>query len=201
MHLGQRNSCVSTEVYDSPKISKYKVIVSENFVSWVNLAARVVRVVLARKDITYGELVKGLEQYGHSESEKSLASRVATGRVRVSLLLQILHVSGVELPALWKPSSTNTKNWEKHAQSVIAAEMAFSRYVDRDEVIRKLVSLGAGFTEKTLDGYIKGGTLFLPVFLRLLFILRSPSLEMFLDYSDVVEAATMDVQSGNEHQD
>ena len=166
---------------------------SENLSPWVNLAARVVRVVLARKDVTYGELAQRLATYGHSEKEKALASRVAVGRVRLSMLLQILHVVDVEIPSLWNLNFNDAESWETKAQRVILLEMAQSPIRDRAEVLSKLVALGAGFSEKTLGERLDGGALFLPVFLRLLFILRSPSLGMFLDQVDIVTAASADI--------
>ncbi|ALU91496.1 hypothetical protein Hrubri_4351 [Herbaspirillum rubrisubalbicans M1] len=166
---------------------------SENISPWVNLAARLIRVVLARKDVTYGELVLRLQKYGHKEKEKALASRVAIGRVRLSMLLQILYATHAELPALWNLNFDSEESWESRAQRVIRLEFAQSPIRNKDEILSKLVGLGAGFSEKTLAGYLDSGALFLPVFLRLLFVLRSPSLNSFLDQKDIIAAASSEV--------
>ncbi|WP_206601746.1 hypothetical protein, partial [Herbaspirillum aquaticum] len=64
-----------------------------------------------------------------------------------------------------------------------------------DELADKLIALGAGFTKKTLVAHIEEGNLFLPDFLKCLIILRSHSLDSFLDYKDIVAAAEAEVAS------
>jgi len=61
--------------------------------------------------------------------------------------------------------------------------------MDIEELVQRLVLLGAGFTAKTLEMQIFSGTLSLPLFLRCLVILRSPSLDFCIDYKDLVSAA------------
>jgi hypothetical protein len=171
--------------------------VSESNSPWVSLTARIVRVVLARKDVSYATLAKGLAAFGHTEDEKALAARVALGRVRLSLLLQILCVTRCEVPRLWKDNLSSEDSWETRAQAVIEAELAQCPMVDMNEVTSKLVALGAGFSERTLANHVGRGELFMPVFLRLLVILRSPSLELFIDYADLIAAVSLTMQDGH----
>lgn len=156
---------------------------------WVGLAARVVRVALMRKDVGYAELASKLTAMGVREDDKALASRVALGRVRLELFLQILHVIDAELPELWRPAFETTESWEGYAKAVVSSELNQIPPLNIDEVASRLAVLGAGFTHKTLVAHLSTGHLFLPEFLRCLVILRSRSLDAFVEYRDLVAAA------------
>lgn len=162
---------------------------------WVNLASRVVRCVLAKKDVGYAELARRLTPVGHSEDEKALASRVSLGRIRLSLLLQILSVTDADYPALWRDFGAVEGGWETASALVLREEMRQTSPMSIDELAEKMIALGAGFTKKTLIAHIEEGNLFLPDFLRCLIILRSRSLDGFLDYKDIIAAAEAELAS------
>lgn len=161
----------------------------ENNAPWVSLAARVVRVALTRKDVGYAELAKRLAAYGLRDDEKGLAARVAIGRVRLGLFLQILSAIDAELPPIWRVPMEGAKSWETCAKEVIWCELNQIPPLDIDEVADRLATLGASFTHKTLVNHISSGNLFLPEFLKCLVILRSRSLDAFIEYRDLVSAA------------
>jgi hypothetical protein len=163
--------------------------VSDEQIEWSDLAARVVRVVLARKNVGYSQLAERLSAFGITEGEKALASRVSLGRVRLSLLLQILQVTDSEVPALWKAALSLAGTWEQRASAVVLSEIEQIPPVGIEELAQRLVLLEAGFTAKTLAAQISSGTLSLPVFLRCLVTLRSSSLDFCIDYKDLVAAA------------
>ncbi|QDD66639.1 hypothetical protein EJD96_21960 [Herbaspirillum seropedicae] len=175
---------------------------SESHSPWIGLTARIVRVVLARQDVSYAKLVSGLAELGYVDDEKPLAARVSMGRIRLSLLLQIMKVANCPVPLLWREalsaedvSVTEQEQWEFRASRVIAAEMSQCPLATVDEVTHKLVALGAGHTEKTLANQIHSGEMFLPVFLRFAVILRSPSLALFVDYSELLDVAAMEMRA------
>lgn len=156
---------------------------------WVSLAARVVRCILAKKDIGYAELARRLSQYGHVEDEKALASRVSLGRVRLSLLLQIFCVTNADFPVLWRAIQVRADTWEAASKLVLREEIRQILPMNVDELAEKMIALGAGFTKKTLIAHIEDGNLFLPDFLKCLLILRSHSLDGCIDYKDIIAAA------------
>ncbi|MBP4046505.1 DUF6471 domain-containing protein [Chromobacterium violaceum] len=163
---------------------------SEKIAPWASLAARVVRVALMRKDVGYAELARRLATtFGMHEDEKALASRVALGRVRLALFLQILHVIDAEPPMLWRTAFDVATPWEERAKAVILSEIRQIPPVSIDELAARLTMLGASFTQKTLAAHVTSGNLFLPDFLRCLVILRSRSLDAFIEYRDLVSAA------------
>lgn len=161
----------------------------ENNARWVSLAARVVRVALMRKDVGYAELAKRLAAHGLHEDEKALAARVAMGRVRLQLFLQILSVIDAELPMLWQSPIETASTWGTCAKEVVWTEINQIPPFSIDEVANRLSMLGASFTHKTLVSHISSGNLFLPDFLKCLVILRSRSLDAFVEYRDLVSAA------------
>jgi hypothetical protein len=169
--------------------------VSEEVTPWANLASRVVRVVLARKDFGYVALSDGLSTLGVAESERSLASRVFRGRIRLALLLQIFYVTGAKTPPLWAEALATPGTWEDRAKAVLYAELSRHPTVTLVELATRLVRLGANLTEKTLVSHLSTGDLSLPAFLQCLVALGSSSLENYVDYEDLVSAARMNSEA------
>lgn len=156
---------------------------------WSRLASRVVRVVLARKDFSYAQLSDALVAVGVNESERSLASRVSRGRIKLSLLLQILAVTGAKVPPLWGDVLSMPRGWEGRARAVVIAELSRHPTVSFDDLAERMVRLGADLTAKTLASHLEQGTISLPEFLQCLVALGSSSLERYIDYEDLVAAA------------
>lgn len=162
--------------------------VSIEAASWSNLAARAVRVILARKDIGYTELADLLSVFGITEGDRALASRVSLGRVKLSLLLQIMQVTNAEIPPLWADAMLRFTTWEERASAIVMAELEQIPPMDIGELVARLGILDAGFSSKTLISQISTGTISLPIFLRCLVTLRSRSLDFYLDYKDMIAA-------------
>jgi len=156
---------------------------------WVSLAARVVRVALARKDVGYAELAKRLAEFGVTEDDKTLAARVAAGRVRLVLFLQILRAIDAELPQIWWPPIFANDTWDGRSRAVLEAERTQLAPMEIEELAQRLGELNAGFTKKTLVEHVTSGNLFLPEFLRCLVVLRSRSLDPYIEYRDLLAAA------------
>ncbi|AKZ64646.1 hypothetical protein F506_20090 [Herbaspirillum hiltneri N3] len=156
---------------------------------WVSLAARVVRVALARKDVGYAELAKRLAEFGVTEDDKTLAARVAAGRVRLVLFLQILSAIDAELPQIWWPPIFANDTWDGRSRAVLEAERTQLAPMEIEELAQRLGELNAGFTQKTLVEHVTSGNLFLPEFLRCLVVLRSRSLDPYIEYRDLLAAA------------
>jgi hypothetical protein len=170
-------------------ISDTRSLVSEEETRWPNLASRVVRVALARKDFSYAQLSRALSSLGVRESERSLASRVSRGRIKLHLLLQIFSVTGAKMPALWGAPLSMPGTWEQRAKAVVAAELSRQPKVTLDELAQRMTRLGAELTEQTLASHLAQGTISLPEFLQCLVALGSSSLERYVDYEDLAAAA------------
>jgi len=163
--------------------------VNEADTPWANMASRVVRVLLERKGFGYAALSDALTTLKVMESERSLASRVSRGRIKLALLLQIISVTNAKVPRLWVRPLKETETWEDQARAVVLAELSRHPNVTLDELAHRLVRLGADLTEKTLISHLSSGTLSLPAFLQCLVALGSSSLELYVDYEDLVSAA------------
>ncbi|WP_321815134.1 MULTISPECIES: DUF6471 domain-containing protein [unclassified Paraburkholderia] len=163
--------------------------VREEETPWSNLAARLVRGLLVRKDFSYAQLSENLLPLGVKESERALASRVSRGRVRLSLLLQIYSVTGANLPTLWGGVLSIPGTWEQRARAVCLMELSRQPMVSFEELAHRMVRLGATFSEGTLVSHLEQGTISLPEFLQCVVALGSSSLDHWIDYQDLVAAA------------
>ncbi|PXW22300.1 DUF6471 domain-containing protein [Paraburkholderia caballeronis] len=153
---------------------------------WADMAARVVRVILARKGMGYAELATALQAVGVTESERSLALRVMRGRVKLSMLLQILHVTHSTIPRLWLDAISRSDSWEARATAILEAELSRHPAVSVDDLTLRMVQLGASLSEKTLASHIDQGTISLPEFLQCVLALGSLSLDRYIDYDDLI---------------
>lgn len=162
---------------------------SEEQAPWTSLAARVIRVALARKDWSYARLAAALADEGMDETERSLISRVSRGTVKFTLLLQTIHLTGDRPPRLWMQALSSHTNWDSKAQAVLSAELSQHPLVRPKDLVDRLARLGTRTTEKTLVAHISSGTLSLSLFLQCLAAIGSRSLDDYLDFADLVTAA------------
>ncbi|MFM0412087.1 DUF6471 domain-containing protein [Paraburkholderia dipogonis] len=166
-----------------------KEFMSEADTPWSRLASRVARVVLARKDFTYAELVDALAAEGSTDGERALVSRISRGTLKLSLLLQMVSITGATPPERWTTALRAEGTWEQKAHGVIVSELARQPMIDFSELVRRLASFGTSVPERTLEANIATGNLSLALFLQLLLALSSDSLERYVDYDDLLEAA------------
>ncbi|SAL43340.1 hypothetical protein AWB64_04598 [Caballeronia sordidicola] len=162
---------------------------SEAETQWSRLASRVARVVLARKDITYASLAVALAAHGNTDGERALVSRISRGTLKVSFLLQIIAVTAATPPERWAQVLSREGSWDAKARDIIASELARQPLVNRTELCRRLASLGTPLPERLLENQIATGNMSLALFLQLLIALSSNSLDRFVDYDDLIEAA------------
>lgn len=162
---------------------------SEADTPWSRLASRVARVVLARKDVTYAELVTALAAEGNTDGERALVSRISRGTLKLHLLLQIIAITGATPPERWAKALTVKGTWEHKAREVIASELARQPAIDSAELARRLAIIGASVSEKSLQANLITGSMPLALFLQLLLALSSDSLERYVDYGDLLDAA------------
>jgi hypothetical protein len=76
-------------------------------VAWAELPNRIIRVEMAKRGLSYADLVSRLTRIGVAENERSLRNKVARGTFSATFLLQCLvaldvmapDLKGYELPA------------------------------------------------------------------------------------------------------
>lgn len=162
---------------------------SETDTPWARLASRVTRVALARKDCTYGSLVEALTNDGETGGDRAIVSRISRGTLKLSLFLHILSVTGVRPPERWKDALRSKSDWDARASAVARAEMSSQPPELARDFNASLSRLGTVISTKTLDMQIHNGSLPLSLFLQLLYLLNSDSLDRFIDHDDLAEAA------------
>lgn len=168
---------------------------------WQRLASRVIRVALARKDKSYAELIEELAESGSPESIRALTNRISRGTMRLSLLLQVISVTGATAPALWQAAIHVTGDWDDRASAVVAAELARQPWVTPAELNRRLGQMGTDMSQRTLTAHLTSGSVPLSLFLQCIAALGSSSLEQYLDFADLHAAANFDREplEGNEN--
>ncbi|MGR0115916.1 DUF6471 domain-containing protein [Ralstonia pseudosolanacearum] len=171
---------------------------SEEQAPWTSLAARVIRVALARKDWSYARLASALANEGADETERSLISRVSRGTIKFTLLLQTIHLTEDRPPRLWMQALDSRGSWESKAQAVLSAELSQHPLVRPKDLVDRLARLGTRTTEKTLVAHISSGTLPLSLFLQCLAAIGSRSLDDYLDFADLVTAANQCIAAHQE---
>ena len=162
---------------------------SEADTPWARLACRVVRVAMARKEFTYASLVQAFIADGVEETERSLVLRITRGTLRLSSLLHILSLMSASAPELWRASLSAENDWSARSRDVVLAELQEGGMTDLAELTERLKKLGTVVSEKGLEGHIMAGTIPLSLCLQLIYILRSHSLERYIDFSDIIKAA------------
>lgn len=156
---------------------------------WSRLASRVIKVALARKDLSVAELATALSASGTPATEQALLSQQFRGSPKLALLLQIIEVSGAQPPARWATAMTLDGGWQRRAAAVLASELASQPWVTQAELGKRLKSIGVSVSERTLASHLSEGTASLALTLQCLAVLGSASLERYIDIEDMVEAA------------
>ncbi|WP_197520313.1 DUF6471 domain-containing protein [Paraburkholderia tropica] len=162
---------------------------SDNDTPWTSLASRVVRVVLARQDTGYSQLLDSLTSLGVKETERSLASRVSRGRIKASVFLQIMAATNARIPERWHGAMILPGSWDDRVKGIVTAELARHPLVSMEDVAQRMIRIGAELSEKTLTTHLIEGTLSLPELLQFLVVMASTSLEYYVDYEVLVAAA------------
>lgn len=162
---------------------------SEADTPWARLASRVTRVALARKDVTYGALVEALANDGEAGGDRAIVSRISRGTLKLSLFLHILSVTTVRPPERWADALVSCRDWDKCASQVVLAEMSRLPPELAKDLVASLARLGTVMARKTLYAQIQNGSVALSLFLQLLYLLNSNSLDRFIDQEDLAEAA------------
>ncbi|WP_322005164.1 DUF6471 domain-containing protein [Paraburkholderia tropica] len=170
---------------------------SEADTPWARLASRATRVVLTRKDVTYSSLAQALADDGVHDGERAIVSRISRGTLRLSFFLHVIALTKVRPPALWTDAMRGTGDWQMRAAGVIRAELSRQPSEFADDLAARLGKLGTTISPKTLSTQISTGAIQFSLFLQLLYVLNSDSLDRYIDQDDLAEAArtTLSLQS------
>lgn len=172
--------------------------------SWANLASRVVRVVLARKDVKPAELAELLQKAGIGYSAKTLTERISRGLISLGEFVCILSSVGHDVPPLWGYKFDVSKSSEKRfsqvieaSKYVINAEMKRRPDIDLPVLVNLMARAEAEVGSERLMNDIQSGELLLRDFLVMTFCLGSSSLDGYLCANEFFEVASKSVPQPN----
>jgi hypothetical protein len=134
-------------------------------------------------------LVEALTNDGEPGGDRAIVSRISRGTLKLSLFLHILSVTGIRPPERWADALHSRADWDTKASAVALAEMSRQPSELAKDFVASLSRLGTALSAKSLDAQIQNGSLPLSLFLQLLYLLNSNSLDRFIDQDDLAEAA------------
>jgi hypothetical protein len=158
-------------------------------ITWAMLASRVMRAVLARKDMNYADLASRMRQGGSSETARSVEGKIQRGAMRCAFFLHTLDVIGAEYPSQWRPAIQTSGSWEQRAALVLMNEMGLRPGVNFVELSRRLQSIGVVTPAHALEDQIVDGSYPLTLLLQSSTVLWIGDIERFVDRTDL-QAAT-----------
>jgi Domain of unknown function (DUF6471) len=163
--------------------------VDSNDTVWSRLASRAIRVLLARKEVSYAHLAADLSRMGSEESARSVEGKVQRGTFRFSFFLQSLNAVGADCPAHWLPLLSEPGDWEHRAALLVQQELGARPWLTWQELSRRLEVIGERVSADALEAQIIGGAFPATLFLQCAVVCSFEGLELFLDQSDLREAA------------
>ncbi|WP_434113364.1 DUF6471 domain-containing protein [Paraburkholderia caffeinilytica] len=158
-------------------------------VAWARLASRAVRVALTRRDVSYAQLADELTKLGLSESARSVEGKVQRGTFRFTFFLQALMASHGEYPEHWSRALSDESPWEVRAAALMKGELALHPWLDWGKLSRRLGEIGVNLPPEALATQIDDGMFSAALFFQCAAVCRFNGTQLFLDASDLNEAA------------
>lgn len=156
---------------------------------WSSLATRAIRVLLARKEVSYARLAAELSRLGQKESARSAEGKVQRGTFRFSFFLQSLVAVGADCPPHWLESISAPGDWDRRASLLMLKEFEARPWLSWLEVSRRLSTIGEQISPESLALQVGAGDFSAVLFLQCALVCAFDGLELFIDRSDLVHAA------------
>lgn len=156
---------------------------------WSSLATRAIRVLLARKEVSYARLAAELSRLGQTETARSAEGKVQRGTFRFSFFLQSLAAVGTDSPPHWGEALSADGDWSHRASLLMLSEFKDRPWLTWSELSRRLQSIGEEVSAESLMEQVAGGDFPATLFLQCAVVCGFDGLELFLDRSDLLQAA------------
>jgi hypothetical protein len=144
---------------------------------------------MARKEVSYARLAGELTRLGQEESARSAEGKVKRGTFQFSFFLQSLVAVGADCPHHWTDILAAPDVWEGRAASLMQKELRARPWLTWPELSRRLESIGEQISPKTLSTQIESGNFPATLFLQCAVVCAFDGLELFIDRSDLRDAA------------
>ncbi|MEM5371644.1 DUF6471 domain-containing protein [Paraburkholderia azotifigens] len=156
---------------------------------WSRLATRAIRVLLARKEVSYARLAAELSRLGQTESGRSAEGKIQRGLFRFSFFLQSLVALGADCPPHWAAPLSSSEDWSERASTLMLSELKTRPWLTWAELSRRLESIGEKISPESLADEVRQGDFSAALFLQCAVVGGFDGLELFLDRSDLAMAA------------
>jgi Domain of unknown function (DUF6471) len=163
--------------------------VEGNDTVWSSLATRAIRVLMARKEVSYARLAGELTRLGQEESARSAEGKVKRGSFQFSFFLQSLVAVGADCPHHWTDVLSASDDWDRRASRLLLKELNARPWLTWLELSRRLETIGERISPNTLSTQIEEGNFPATLFLQCAVVCAFDGLELFIDRSDLRDAA------------
>jgi hypothetical protein len=134
-------------------------------------------------------LASEFARQGGSESARALEGRMHRGTFRLGFFLQVVATIQADYPPHWRKAMTSAGDWDARASHLFRAELAARPWLNWDEVRRRLASIGEAWDPDTLSAVASTGDFAATLFLQCSVVCSFQGIELFVDHSDLCEAA------------
>ncbi|SAK74408.1 hypothetical protein AWB75_04142 [Caballeronia catudaia] len=148
--------------------------------AWQNLAARTVKNILSRQGFGYAQLADALACMDVRESPRSVEGKVQRGTFQFTFMLQAALATRCVCPPAWEQAQ-GSGSWKARATAVIKADLGQQRWIDANELSRRLQTIGVVVPPKLLKNQIRGGTFTAALYLQCAAVCRFDGLFLFVD--------------------
>ncbi|REG48981.1 hypothetical protein B0G80_5299 [Paraburkholderia sp. BL6669N2] len=156
---------------------------------WAALASRAIRGLLVRKGVSVPRLASEFARHGASESARALEGRMHRGTFRFGFFLQVVATIHADYPPHWRQAMTSAGNWDARASHLFQAELAARPWLNWVEIGRRLASISENWDPDALSAAVSAGDFAATLFLQCSVVCSFQGIELFVDQSDLCEAA------------
>jgi hypothetical protein len=156
---------------------------------WATLASRAIRGLLVRKGVSVPRLASDFARLGASESARALEGRMHRGTFRLGFFLQVVATVEADYPPHWREAMTSAGGWDARASRLFQAELAARPWLNWAEMGRRLASINETWDPAALSAAVSSGDFAATLFLQCSVVCSFQGVELFVDHSDLCEAA------------
>lgn len=161
----------------------------DNDKHWATLASRAIRCLLVRKGVSVPRLASEFGRLGGNESARALEGRMHRGTFRLGFFLQIVAAVQADYPPHWRQAMKSAGDWDARASQLFQAELAARPWLSWVEVGRRLASISENWDPRGLCTAVSTGDFPATLFLQCSVVCAFQGIELFVDQSDLFEAA------------
>jgi hypothetical protein len=134
-------------------------------------------------------LASEFARLGANESARALEGRMHRGTFRLGFFLQVVAAVQADYPLHWRQAMNSAGDWDARASQLFQAELAARPWLNWAEVGRRLASISQNWDPDALSTAVSTGDFPATLFLQCCVVCSFQGIEVFMDQSDLCEAA------------